>query len=112
MIARICGMVLGLCLASPAALADEPPLKHDPFHRPGSSGGTSAQRRDVASWRPELRATLGAGAGSLVNLGGVILRIGEETHGYQLVEVGDREATFLRGEARVVLHLEPAERAR
>ena len=54
-----------------------------------------------------VKATLVAGSQSMANLGGVILQIGEETHGYRLIEVREREAVFERGETSVVLTLEP-----
>jgi hypothetical protein len=93
-------------------LAEEPrpTLRFDPFAHPeiarGSTGrGRGGQRGQ--EWAPVVKATLVAGSQSMANLGGVILRIGEETHGYRLIEVREREAVFERGESSVVLSLEP-----
>ena len=55
---------------------------------------------------PVLSATLDSGAESLANLGGVVLKIGEETHGYRLVEVRLWEAVFDRNGVSVVLAVE------
>ncbi len=97
-----CAALLVLLLGAPPAAAD-PPLRHDPFQQPGSDGAGVAARG--AGWRAELRATLVSGEDSLVDLGGLILRVGQAAHGYRLVEVREREATFERGGARVVLPL-------
>ena len=58
-------------------------------------------------WSPVLAATLVAGSESMVNLGGSILRLGEEAHGYRLVEVGHWEAVFEKGGERVTLSIDP-----
>ncbi len=75
-------------------------LENNPFARPplqkpsGNPGDDSsaAASADVL----ELRGTLSAGSGSLANINGVILQVGEEWGGYRLVAVGDRIATLER----------------
>lgn len=101
---------LGLGLAT-AGLADaeggsQPRLRFDPFARPDLSAAaaddpTAAVR--AGEWAPVLNATLVAGERSLANLGGVLLAIGEETHGYRLVEVRAWEAVFDHGGEHRVL---------
>ena len=81
-------------------------LRFDPFAEP------DLQRPAVApvarrGWSPELRATLVGGAQSMANLGGTILNIGDEAHGYRLIEVGEGEAVFSKGNGRVVLTTGP-----
>ncbi len=81
-------------------------LQFDPFAEP------DLERPPVAAvgkrrWSPELRATLEAGPQSMANLGGTILNIGDEAHGYRLIEVGEGDAIFLKGTARVVLPTRP-----
>jgi hypothetical protein len=60
-----------------------------------------------ASGEPVLRATLVAGEASLADLGGVVLAVGEQTHGYRLVEVREFEAVFERGGENLVLGVQP-----
>ena len=64
----------------------------------------------VGGWAPVLTATLADGEESLANLGGVILEIGEETHGYRLVKVDVFEAAFVKDGATLVLPVEPRDR--
>ena len=83
-------------------------LRFDPFERPDLSG--MARRADapaaldpVSDWEPVLTATLVDAEQSFASLGGVVLKIGEETHGYRLVEVRIWEAVFEKDGADVVL---------
>ncbi len=112
-------MVLAATLAPGASVLCEelppPALQHNPFLRPNleALGAQSVQPAGAASGRNdgqrektiaknraafeeplELRAILHAGRESLVNVGGVILGIGEEVDGYRLVKVEEREAVF------------------
>ena len=104
-------------MASAAASASAAPgdveLRWNPFVRPdlepeddgGGAGGVAAS----AHWRPVLRATLVSGQRSLANLGGVVLGLGDEAHGYRLTEVRAWEAVFEKGGATVVLPVEREE---
>ncbi len=103
-----------LLLASAAASASGAPgdveLRWNPFVRPDlepedDGGGAAAS----AHWRPVLRATLVSGRRSLANLGGVVLGLGDEAHGYRLTEVRAWEAVFEKGGATVVLPVEREE---
>ncbi len=83
-------------------------LRFDPFAQPGAQtagpgrpGPAGAQR----AWSPELRSTLVSGERSLVNLGGTILELGEEAHGYRLLEVREDQAVFERAGSEIVLKL-------
>lgn len=101
---------LAVAIHSQASDPQMPLLRFDPFHKqPGpekSSSSTSAQDSD---WQAELTAVLVSGDDSLANLGGVILRVGEETNGYTLVEVQEFSAVFERGGQRVTLTVEREE---
>jgi len=69
-----------------------------------------ANRNLTVESRPLLRAVLAAGPNSVVNLGGVILQVGESANGYRLLSVEEYVATFSRDGEKVVLSLfEPAE---
>ena len=83
-------------------------LRFDPFAEPDLER-PSVEAARKRRWSPELRATLAAGPQSMANLGGTILNIGDEAHGYRLIEVGEGDAIFLKGNARVVLTTSPGE---
>ncbi len=105
------------------ALADEAqPLRNDPFARPQlaalasknpATHSSATTRPDAANpearpevpWSPRLKAVLVAGDGSLVNLDGTIVRLGEEVDGYRLVQVQDSEAIFKKAKQRIVLKM-------
>lgn len=100
---------MGAC----TAVCSAPPLRHDPFARPLLSAAVPksvmAQGKaavDTPPWNPSLIAVMVAGDHSLANLEGTIVAIGQETDGYRLVQVRDREATFTRGKQRIVLKME------
>ncbi len=101
-----------LCAALLAAVSAgaEVELRVNPFERPeltpeAAAPGESALATN-APWRPVLRGTLVAGSGSLANLGGTVLGLGEEVHGYRLREVRTFEAVFDKGDATLVLPVE------
>ncbi len=87
-------------------------LKHDPFARPllstplpsNTAAGTVVE--EEIPWNPQLIAVMVSGKNSLVNLDGIIIKIGEEKDGYRLVQVRDQEAIFKKGNKRIVLNME------
>lgn len=99
--------------ASGSADDERPRLRHNPFDGPRLDAGYSGTGSGRDSFRPILKATSNAaGENSIVNLGGVILRIGEETHGYRLVGVSDGQAEFERAGAPITLEVAPGDRSR
>lgn len=88
-------------------------LKHDPFARPvlaprsASALPANAGNAPVPepAWKPELRAIMAAGPNSIVNVEGVVVRIGEQINGYRLVEVHEETAVFVNNKKRVTLSL-------
>ena len=86
-----------------------PSPRFDPFDRPALPEDVTARRPSSASasWSPWLKATLMAGESSFANLGGVVLKLGEETHGYRLLEVREWTAVFSVDGERVVLAVVP-----
>lgn len=97
------GVALGLSVLvwqalEPVAWAESPPpLRFDPFRERivvGTAPRPAEARRPDREFQPLLLSTVVGGERPLVNLGGVILGIGEETHGYRLIEVKSFEATF------------------
>ena len=91
------------------AIADERVTpRFDPFDRPslqGRPGGEAVLPQ--APWSPWLKATLVAGERSMANLGGVVLKLGEETRGFRLVEVREWEAVFTKDGERLTLVVVP-----
>ena len=106
-------LVLALMLAGPAR-GDEPEapvaLRFDPFAQPDPERLAARSRNDAgtaATWSPVLRATLATEGAAQVDLGGEILAVGEESHGYRLIEVREGEAVFERAGTRLVLRVAP-----
>ncbi|OIQ96189.1 hypothetical protein GALL_218180 [mine drainage metagenome] len=87
-------------------------MKHDPFARPvltvpGTPLLANMIKTPVAEtiWKPELRAIMLAGPKSIVDVSGVLVRIGEHINGYHLVEVHEETAVFVNNKKRVTLSL-------
>ena len=105
----VSGALLLLPLLAVEIRADEEPvLRFDPFAMPDLAWLAEARPghdHGDDSWAPVLRATLVSrdGQGSLANLGGVVLRVGEETEGYRLLAVREWEADFERAGERLTL---------
>lgn len=107
---RLGFVLIAVFFLRPAFAGDS--LKHDPFARPllsaplPSNTATSIAAEEEMPWNPQLIAVMVAGRNSLVNLDGIILKIGEELDGYRLVQVRDHEAVFKKGNKRIVLNME------
>lgn len=96
----------GLICLSGVAGAQVDNLKHDPFVRPMPALlSTSAMQASESESKPELRAIMAAGADSIVNLEGVLLRRGEQFNGYLLIKVHEGSAVFVKNNMRVTLSL-------
>ena len=99
-------------LATPGAIADEPPaLDHNPFSRPPSerlavARGPSATVDDVII-EIDLRATMASGSSALANVDGRVIRPGDEIDGYLLLEVLEDRAIFQRGDKRLTVYVKP-----
>lgn len=108
-----CGALLGALLSAPwqGSAEERMPLpRYDPFERPPFQAAPEVAQGHH-DWTPWLRATLVAGERSMANLGGVLLGLGEETHGYRLVEVNEWRAVFLKDGERIVLDVVPPREA-
>lgn len=102
--------LLTLLVALPATAGDTPPalLHHDPFRRPApplSPRTTDPATPAPAVWQPTLRGVLLAGAGSLANVDGQMVGIGDHIEGHRLVSVSDRQAIFEKDGRRIVLDM-------
>ena len=105
----ILGIAAATMLVASVARASEAELQHNPFDRPVevllTNNVTPANRASIVESDPLLRAVLAAGPQSVVNLHGVILRIGESALGYRLLSVEEDGATFSRDGEKIVLSL-------
>ena len=96
---RILLIVAGSVLMTAASNAQDLVLKTNPFLKPvspdtGQTAGKQDDDKRVAEM--ELRATMVAGEHSQANIGGVVIGLGEEINGYQLIEVHPRHVVVDR----------------
>jgi len=111
------GLAAAMMINASGAHATEPAveLQRNPFDRPDevlltNNNAPSIGASSIESG-PLLRAVLAAGRSSVVNLSGIILRIGESADGYRLLSVEEGSATFSRDGEKVVLSLFEQEQA-
>lgn len=88
----------------PGVLAAEPvnPFAHPELEVPATAGVAQL----ATTGRPQLRGVIVAGPGSIANLSGTLLALGEEAAGYQLESVTDYSATFVHQGETITLYLE------
>ena len=98
-------------LVTTLAVATEPhtELQRNPFSRPAAEeltiDATPVNQGLSAERDPGLRAVLVAGKKSVVNIGGVILQVGECTDGLCLLSVAEGIARVSRNDEEIVLSL-------
>jgi hypothetical protein len=106
--------LLAASLSAASALATEA-LRHDLFARPNRTSSATGSE-SLATWNPTLTAVLVAGDESLANVGGTIVKVGEEIDGYRLLRVQEGTAVFVKNGIQVVLTMNatatPANRLR
>jgi hypothetical protein len=79
----------------------------NPFAHPVFDASVAAGVPELAiTGRRELRGVIVAGKGSIANLSGTLLALGEEAAGYQLESVTDYSATFLHEGGEITLYFE------
>lgn len=87
-----------------------PSLRHEPFVRPplASASASSASGGDITAreWKPKLRGVITAAKGSLVNVDGMILSLGEQIEGFRLMRVEERKAVFMKNGVRIELTID------
>ena len=102
---------LAFAVAAPLQAAT---LQHDLFDRPalealkpvaGAAVKTASPPPVPPEWKPELRAIIRGGGSPMVNVEGRIVQMGQEIEGYRLVELQEREATFVKDKVRHTLVL-------
>jgi len=92
-----------------AAAEPQIELQRNPFARPAAEElmvtAASSNEGLAASRAPGLRAVLVAGSKSVVNIGGVILQVGECADAYCLLSVEEGKARVSRNDKEIVLSL-------
>lgn len=105
------GLVMLAILSGVNLHAKEPlPLANNPFSRPPSAV-TVQPRSSVAADGSiqviDLRATMVAANNGLANVGGRILRPGDDVQGYTLLQVFEDRAIFSREGKRLTVYVKP-----
>ncbi|HUO82312.1 MAG TPA: hypothetical protein VM616_05580 [Gammaproteobacteria bacterium] len=90
------GTALFLLLSAGQTGVAAEPSGRNPFARPARGGLPASAPQPAAAPAFSLRATMAAGASSLVNIDGRIVAIGEVYAGFRLVSVGEGSAVFAR----------------
>jgi hypothetical protein len=90
-------------------------LRHDPFARPAlaklqqaarlAPKGNGKQSAAEPKRALNLQAVMVAGANSMVNVDGIMVRIGDQIHGYRLVAVHARTAIFEKDKAQFTVSM-------
>lgn len=93
----VCLLALFIEPGSAADAADRNPFAR-PSHAAAGPAATQAPVQGPPSF--DLRATMAAGADSLVNIDGRIIAIGAMYAGYRLVSVGEGTAVFMKNGVR------------
>ena len=92
-------LLTGFCAAASA----ESPV--NPFARPDTESKPTQSGDPAVIARPELHGVIVAGPGSIANLNGTLLAIGEQLAGYELATVSEESATFIHDGDLVTLEL-------
>jgi hypothetical protein len=94
-------IALGLIMQSQAADGTES-LQSNPFSQPLVEEKIPEKPQDAADLF-ELRGIMVAGSSSQANIGGVILSIGEEVEGHELVSVDQQHVVLVKNGVKKVL---------
>lgn len=92
--------------------ADEPPrLSHNPFSRPSSEvirvENVVVESEDGSGPNIPLHATMVGSVNRLANVGGRVLKPGDEYQGYQLVDIREQYAVFEREGRPITVYVKP-----
>ena len=103
--------MIALLASGMTAASDPQELRHNPFSRPPSErtitepsvdGNTNAVAPAI-----DLRATMVAAKDRLANIGGRILRPGDDVQGYSLRQVFEDRAVFVREGKELTIYVKP-----
>ena len=108
---RACAGILVLVVFGTATAEEPQELRHNPFTRP-SSERTIAEpdiglNTSAGPFAIDLRATMVATNDKLANIGGRILRPGDDVQGYSLLQVFEDRAIFIREGKQLTIYVKP-----
>jgi len=104
-------VLLSACPALVSAADAPPALEHNPFSRPSSeviyddSRISGPDDLDIAPL--ELQATMIGSVNKLANVGGRILKRGDEIQGHVLIAIYERYAVFRRNGKNITVYVKP-----
>lgn len=103
---RACAAWLICCSAS---AAEPPPLANNPFARPPSASTLDTGRVDQnrSASGINLLATMVSSTDRLANVGGRIIRQGDEINGYRLLQIHENRAVFERNNTQLTVYVKP-----
>ena len=92
--------------------ADEPPaLSHNPFSRPSSevirAESVVLESEDGSGPNIPLQATMIGSVNRLANVGGRILKTGDEFEGYRLVDIREQYVVFKKAGRPITVYVKP-----
>lgn len=114
---RVAAIALAVIVLLPTGslLADSlespPALKHNPFSRPPSEvlsrSPAEPGRDNGVDLMPDLQATMIGTTNKLANVGGRILKRGDEVQGYLLVAIHEQFVVFQRNGEDITVYVKP-----
>jgi hypothetical protein len=106
---RVLACLLAMLLPGAVAGAEPPPLQKNPFSRPPAPAIPEVMRGNAESrsTTPVLVATMVSTRGAFANVDGIVLRPGQEIHGYLLKRVYENRAVFERNGDEVTVFVKP-----
>lgn len=114
---RVAAIILAVMVFLPTGvlLADDherpPDLQHNPFSRPSSEVlrplRAEPGRDREAGLMPKLQATMIGSKNKLANVGGRILKRGDEVEGYLLVAIHEQYVVFRRNGEDIRMYVKP-----
>lgn len=104
-------MLLSAWPVGPAVAGGPPALSHNPFSRPPSevvrTERSIVELGDGSVPTFPLHATMVGRASHLANVGGRILKPGDEYQGYRLLSVHERHAVFEKDGRKMTIYVKP-----
>lgn len=105
-------IIVAVFAAGAVAAQEAPPeLRNNPFSRPPSEviidDRVSVRTDEIATSAIEVQATMIGSTARLVNVGGRILKIGDEVQGYRIAEIHEQYVVFERDGRDLTVYVKP-----
>ena len=105
-----CAIALTLLVEGTTSASEPRDLAHNPFARPPSEATMEIRnpvQADGTVAPLDLRVTMVGTTDKLANVGGRIVRPGDEIQGYTLLQVFEDHAIFIRDSNRLAIYVKP-----